>query len=74
MTLISREVGDVEVVPLAGGLELLHLVVFGDRRARDGTGDGAGAGGYGLADALVGTELGHVGTGLTNGIGRGPGW
>ena len=27
------EVGDLEVVPLAGGLELLLLVVFGDRRA-----------------------------------------
>jgi hypothetical protein len=23
------EIGDVEVIPLAGGLELLHLVVFG---------------------------------------------
>ena len=28
------EVCDVEVVPLAGGLELLHLVEFGDGRAR----------------------------------------
>ena len=28
------EVGDLEVVPLAGGLELLLLLVFGDGRAR----------------------------------------
>ena len=27
------EVGDLEVVPLAGGLELLLLFVFGDGRA-----------------------------------------
>ena len=27
------EVGDLEVVPLAGGLELLLLLVFGDGRA-----------------------------------------
>ena len=28
------EVGDVEIVPLAGGLELEILLVFGDRGAR----------------------------------------
>jgi hypothetical protein len=30
-----EEVADIEVVPLAGGLELLHLVEFTDRRAAD---------------------------------------
>jgi hypothetical protein len=41
------EVGDFEVVPLAGGLELLLLFVFSDRRAA--TTDGAAASGSAVA-------------------------
>ena len=39
------EIGDVEVVPLAGGLELLLLFEFGDRRARRHLGCGGAAAG-----------------------------
>jgi len=38
------QVRDVEVVPLAGGLELLHLVVFGHRGAAAAHGAAAAAG------------------------------
>ncbi len=56
MTLISRRSEDVEVVPLAGGLELLLLVVLGDRRARRHLGSASRPT---IPLALVGTELGH---------------
>ena len=36
MTLISRRSDDVEVVALAGGLELLHLLEFADRGTPNG--------------------------------------
>ena len=63
------KIGDVEVVPLAGGLELLHLVVFGDRRARGHLGPAARPA---VPLTLVGTELGHE-RGVPSGIGRWPG-
>ena len=50
------EIGDVEVVPLAGGLELLHLVEFGDRRAGRHL---RPASGPAVALALIWTKLGH---------------
>ena len=50
------EVGHIEVVPLAGGLELLLLLELGDGRAR---GDLVAAARPTVAGTLVGTELGH---------------
>jgi hypothetical protein len=50
------EVGDVEIVPLAGGFELLHLVVFGDRRAGCHL---RPASRPAIPLALIWTELGH---------------
>ena len=64
------EVGDVEVVPLAGGLELLLLFVFGDRRAGSHLGPAAWPA---IPLALVGTELGH-GLGVPSGRPVAPGW
>ena len=50
------EIGDVEVIPLAGGLELLLLLVFRD----GGTGSHLGSASRATVPlALVGTELGH---------------
>ena len=58
------EVGDLEVVPLAGGLELLLLLVFGDGCATAAT-DGGAASGSAVAlcalIALVGAGSGHMG-------------
>ena len=51
------EIGDVEVIPLAGGLELLLLLVFGDRRAARH--HLVASPGTAIPLALVGTELGH---------------
>ena len=50
------EVGDVQVVPLAGGLELLLLLELRDRGARS---DLVAAARPPIAGTLVGTELGH---------------
>ena len=49
------QIGDVEVVALARGLELLHLVVFGD----GGTTDGHAAAGPPVAGTRVRTVRGH---------------
>ncbi len=50
------EIGNVEVIPLAGGLELLLLLVFSD----GGTGSHLGSASRATVPlALVGTELGH---------------
>ena len=56
------EVGDVEVVPLAGGLELLLLLVFGDGGAAAAP-MGARRRGRRLREriALVGAGSGHMG-------------
>ena len=56
------EVGDLEVVPLAGGLEFLLLLVFGDggATASDGRASSRSAVAGALV-ALVGAGAGHIG-------------
>ena len=56
------EVADLEVVPLAGGLELLLLLVFGDGGAA-ATADGIASAGTAVAGsiALVWAWSGHMG-------------
>ena len=55
------ELDDVEVVALAGGLDLLHLVEFADGRARGGLGTAPGPAVAGSLIALIGTDGRHMG-------------
>src|SRR4029453_10127679 len=67
------QVDDVEIVPLAGGFELLLLFEFGDRRAGRHLGTASRAT---VPLALVG-ELGHEfggSSGCAKALGTHPGW
>ncbi len=55
------EIGDVEIVALAGGFDLLHLVEFADRWAHRALGSAARAAIAGTLVALVGTGGRHLG-------------
>ena len=63
------QVGDVQIVPLSGGLDLLELLGLGDRRT---TGDGRSTTRTAITGtiALVGTDGRHMGR-THEGIGRG---